>query len=132
VNTLLVDKNAAGVWSSSAYKQTTTLAGAARLHATVTPSKADTTLVAYLYDVDAFGNGGLITHKPITLADSGSQSLDLRLEPTLWTVPAGHHVTLVVDSTDLRYSSTSKLGGTVAFASPASDPSVLTVPTAAG
>jgi predicted acyl esterase len=132
VNTALVDKNAAGVWSSSAYGHATTLAGAARLHATVTPSKADTTLIAYLYDVDALGNGGLITHKPITLADSGRQSLDLRLEPTLWTVPAGHHVTLVVDSTDLRYSSTSKLGGTVTFSSPASDPSVLTVPTAAG
>jgi len=132
VNTVFVDKNAAGVWSSAAYKQSTTLGGAARLHATVTPSKADTTLIAYLYDVDALGNGGLITHKPITLAHSGSQSLDLRLEPSLWTVPAGHHLTLAVDSMDLRYSSTSKLGGTVTFASPAGDPSVLTVPTAAG
>ncbi|TDQ05467.1 alpha/beta fold hydrolase [Labedaea rhizosphaerae] len=132
VNTVLVDKNAAGVWSSSAYGQAATLAGAARLHATVTPSKADTTLVAYLYDVDALGNGGLITHKPITLHASGSQSLDLRLEPTVWTVPKGHHLTLVVDSMDLRYTSTSKLGGTVTFGSPAGDPSVLTVPTAAG
>lgn len=132
VNTVLVDKNSAGVWSSPAYGQATTLAGAARLHATVTPSKADTTLVAYLYDVDALGTGGLLTHKPITLHAKGSQTLDLRLEPTLWTVPKGHHLTLVVDSTDLRYTSTSQLGGTVTYSSPAGDPSVLTVPTAAG
>jgi hypothetical protein len=47
-------------------------------------------------------------------------------------VPKGHHLTLVVDSMDLRYTSTSRLGGTVTFGSPAGDPSVLTVPTAAG
>lgn len=132
VNTVLVDKNAAGVWSSAAYHQSTTLGGVARLHVTITPSTVDTSLFAYLYDVDPFGNGALITHKPITVAHSGSQPLDLRLEPTLWTVPAGHHLTLVVDTTDARYTSTSKLGGTVTFSSPAGDPSRLTVPTAAG
>ncbi|MGQ0839431.1 CocE/NonD family hydrolase [Actinokineospora sp.] len=132
VSTPLVDKNAAGVWSSDDYSGDTLVQGAPKLHTTVTPSARDTSLFAYLYDVDAFGFGKLITHKPFTLLNATpgqARTLDLQLEPTSWTVPRGHHLTLVVDTVDLRYQGKSSLGHTLTFSSPSGSPSTLTVPT---
>jgi hypothetical protein len=133
VATPLVDRSFAGVWSGPAYSQKTVLNGAPRLHVTVTPSGRDTSLFAYLYDVDALGVGALVSHKPYTLrgATTGKAvSLDFKLEATSWEVAAGHHFVLVVDTVDPRYLGRSVLGTTVSFSSPAGDPSWLTVPVA--
>ncbi|NEA33445.1 CocE/NonD family hydrolase [Streptomyces sp. SID13031] len=133
VATPLVDRTFAGVWSGPAYSSKTVVNGAPRLHVTVTPSARDTSLFAYLYDVDAFGFGSLVSHKPYTLrgATPGQpKTLDLRLEATSWEVPAGHHLVLVVDTVDPRYLGRSSLGSTVSFSSPAADPSWLSVPVA--
>ncbi|RRU66969.1 X-Pro dipeptidyl-peptidase, partial [Stenotrophomonas maltophilia] len=98
---------------------------------TVTPSRANTTLYAYLYAEDVLGNGQLISHKPYTLrgATPGqAKTIDLRLEASSWNLPAGSRLTLVVDSVDLRYAGISQLGGTVTFSSPANAPSMLKLP----
>jgi predicted acyl esterase len=103
----------AGVWRGPAYGKTTTVAGNPRLTATVTPSKADTTLFAYLYDVNAVGVGALVTHKPYTLRGvqpGKATTVDFTLESIQWDVPAGHRLVLVVDTQDLRYTSESSLG----------------------
>ncbi|MDX6430334.1 MAG: hypothetical protein QOE54_2700 [Streptosporangiaceae bacterium] len=127
-----VDRRFGGVWTAAPYARTTVVSGAPRLHTTITPSAATTSVFAYLYDVTPGGEGSLITHKPYTLrgATPGKAwTIDFRLEPIRWTVPAGHHLALVVDTTDIRYRSMSKPGATVTFGSPAADPSWLTVPT---
>jgi putative CocE/NonD family hydrolase len=127
-----VNRAFGGVWSARPYTRATVVSGAPRLHATITPSAADTSLFAYLYDVAPGGEGSLITHEPFTLrgaAPGRAHAVDFRLEPIRWTVPAGHHLALVIDTTDIRYRSTSKPGATVTFGSPPSDPSWLTVPT---
>ncbi|MEU4197759.1 alpha/beta fold hydrolase [Kribbella sp. NPDC026611] len=123
VATPLVDRNFAGIWSGPTYSRPTVVNGSPTLHLTVNPS-ATTSLFAYLYDVDALGVGSLISHKPTTLQTAGA--IDLRLEATSWEVPAGHHLTLVVDTVDPRYLGRSTLGSTVTFGSP----SWLTVPEA--
>ncbi|GAA1642522.1 CocE/NonD family hydrolase [Kribbella alba] len=131
VGTPLVDRTFAGVWSGPAYSSAVVLNGSPRLHVTVTPSGRDTSLFAYLYDVDALGVGSLVSHKPFTLrgATPGKAlPIDLRLEATSWEVAAGHHLVLVVDTVDPRYLGRSSLGTTVAFSSPAGDPSWLSVP----
>ncbi|KAA2264038.1 CocE/NonD family hydrolase [Solihabitans fulvus] len=128
VSVPFIDRGAAGVWSSPDYPTATTVSGAPRLHVTVTPSAANTSLFGYLYDVDAIGLGSLITHKPISLRDAKpgvAQAVDLALEPIYWNVPAGHHLVLAVDTMDARYRSTSTIGSTVSFSSPAADPSWL-------
>jgi predicted acyl esterase len=133
VATPLVDRTFAGVWSGPAYGQKTVLNGTPRLHVTVTPSGRDTSLFAYLYDVDALGVGSLVSHKPYTLrgATAGKPvPLDFKLEATSWEVPAGHHLTLVVDTVDPRYLGRSKLGATVSFSSPGGDPAWFSVPVA--
>lgn len=125
----LVNRLAAGVWSGKAVSTRTTVNGAPKLHATVTPSAANSTLFAYLYDVDALGFGALITHKPYTIhgATPGTaKTLDFDLEPVTWDVPAGHHLSLVIDTVDPRYATESKFGSTVTI----SGSSTLTIPTA--
>jgi predicted acyl esterase len=132
VATPLVDRTFAGVWAGPAYSSGAIINGAPRLHVTVTPSGSDTSLFAYLYDVNALGVGSLVTHKPITLRGAvpgKARPVDIRLEATSWDVAAGHHLVLVVDTVDPRYLGLSKVGTSVSFSSPAADPSWLSVPT---
>ena len=126
-----VARTAGAVWQGPTYWNARRLDGAPELRVTVTPSRADTTLYAYLYMEDLLGNGQLISHKPYTLrgATPGQpRTLDLRLEASSWNIPAGHRLTLVMDTVDLRYAGISRLGGTVTFSSPAAAPSVLKLP----
>lgn len=61
--------------------------------------------MAYLYDLDALGNAGLITHAPTTWLGpgGGDRSVDLALPATAFDLPAGHSLTLVVDTVDPLY-----------------------------
>ncbi|MGH3523147.1 MAG: CocE/NonD family hydrolase C-terminal non-catalytic domain-containing protein, partial [Mycobacterium sp.] len=87
---------------------------------------APASLFAYLYDVDAGGTGRLITTGTVTLTGAGPA--DINLEPISWTVPAGHHVSVVVDTVDPRYLGRSVPGSTVTIGSTAADPATLSVP----
>jgi predicted acyl esterase len=134
VVTPLVDRSFAGVWSGPVYTSGAVVNGAPKVHLTVTPSGPDTSLFAYLYDVDALGVGSLMSHKPLTLrgATPGKAvPIDLRLEATSWEVLAGHHLVLVVDTVDPRYLGHSAIGQTVTFSSPSGDPSSISIPVAA-
>ena len=126
-----VGRNAAGVWQGPIYWSARRLDGAPEVRVTVTPSRANTTLYAYLYAEDVLGNGQLVSHKPYTLRGAvpgQPKTIDLRLEASSWNLPAGSRLTLVVDTVDLRYAGISQLGGAVTFSSPANAPSVLKVP----
>ncbi|MEH6417508.1 CocE/NonD family hydrolase [Pseudomonas sp. CGJS7] len=127
----LVARAGAAVWQTPMSWTGQQLSGMPQLHLTVTPSQSEVTLFAYLYSVDLLGNGSLLSHKPYSLrgARAGvAQAVDLRLEATSWDIPAGRRLVLVVDTTDPRYTTASRIGGTVSFSSPANDPSTLTVP----
>jgi hypothetical protein len=50
------------------------------------------------------------------------------MEATSWDIPAGRKLVLVVDTVDPRYTAATRIGGSVSFSSPASNPSTLTVP----
>jgi predicted acyl esterase len=100
----------AGIWNGPTYSKATTVVGKPHLTATVTSSAENTSLFAYLYDVNALGVGSLITYKPYTVRGAKTATLDFPLESISWDVPAGHHLTLVVDTMDLRYTSESTAG----------------------
>lgn len=131
VSVPLISHFDAAVWSGPAYATRKRVTGAPKLHITVTPSQANTSLFAYLYSVDVFGTGELLTHRPYSLRNAVpgvARTLDIELEATSWEIPAGRKLVLVVDTIDPRYASASQLGGNVVFSSPASSPSTLTVP----
>ena len=62
-------------------------------------------MVAYLYDLDALGNARLITHAPVTWLGTAAGEPHCRrgLPATAYDVPAGHSLTLVVDTVDPLY-----------------------------
>ncbi|MCP3798625.1 CocE/NonD family hydrolase [Allokutzneria sp. A3M-2-11 16] len=121
----------AGVWQTEQMSRRTTVSGTPKLHVTVTPSAPDTSLFAYLYDVDGAGIGRLLSHKPVTLVDrtaGAAQQLDFTLQPVLHDLDAGHRLVLVIDTKDPRYSSETALGERLTFTSPAASPSYLDIP----
>ncbi|MFT7840748.1 CocE/NonD family hydrolase [Saccharothrix sp. BKS2] len=115
VSTPLVDRGAAAVWRTPVRWQPVTVSGTPRARLTVTPGATATTLYAYLYEVNPLGLGALVTHKPVTLAGTGTRVVDLALEPVVWQVGAGNRLVLVVDAVDARYGGTSTPGASVAF-----------------
>jgi putative CocE/NonD family hydrolase len=126
-----IDRSRAALWSAPAVRAATLVQGRPSLHVTVTPSAADVSLYVYLYDVDASGSGALMSYEPYTLLNAtpgAASTIDIRTEPISWTVPAGHRLTVVVDTLDPRYRTLGTPHSTVTFSSPAGDPSTLAVP----
>ena len=95
------------VFETGRLDESMAIRGIPKLHLNVKPSKSQYQMVAYLYDVDAFGIGKLITHGPLTDYDAAAgqvQSVDLELVAAAYDVPAGHKVALVIDTFDLLYA----------------------------
>ncbi|MCD0450258.1 X-Pro dipeptidyl-peptidase [Actinocorallia sp. API 0066] len=104
-----VNRKHAFVHRTPALKRPTVVSGSPVLRAKVTPSTRSTTLFAYLYDEAPDGKARLITHAPYTFRDATPgkpQSLTLTLQPIRWRLPATHRLTLVIDTVDLRYRTT--------------------------
>ena len=83
------------------------LRGIPKMNLRLKPSQAQAQAVAYLYDVDALGNGTLITRGARTLHfASPGQVTDFPIEfvATAYDVPAGHRVAVVIDTRDSLYS----------------------------
>ena len=94
-------------WESDWLTEKTSLRGIPKIHINLTPSASDVMLVAYLYDVDFTGTARLITHAPNTLVDASAHTkiaIDIELGATAYDVPAGHYISLVIDTVDLLYS----------------------------
>ncbi|WDE14111.1 alpha/beta fold hydrolase [Thalassomonas haliotis] len=94
-------------WESDWLTREMKLRGIPKIHLQLTPSKSQALLVAYLYDVDWTGTGRLISHAPYTLLNAipgQPLSLDLEMVATAYDVPAGHYLSLVIDTSDLLYS----------------------------
>jgi dienelactone hydrolase len=100
-----VNRARAGVWAASRPGAVQRIRGIPKLHLELSGTAARGTVVAYLYDLDNLGNAGLITHAPTTWLGGagGSRSVDLALPATAFDLPAGHSLTLVVDSVDPLY-----------------------------
>ncbi|MET7423548.1 CocE/NonD family hydrolase [Dactylosporangium sp. NPDC005555] len=113
-----VDRLRAGVWASDRPSTVQRIRGVPKVHLNLTGTAAQGTLVAYLYDLDGAGNAKLITHAPVSWQGTatGSRSVDVSLSATAYDVPAGHSLTLVVDTTDPLYYDANTLGGSVTVA----------------
>jgi putative CocE/NonD family hydrolase len=127
-----VAPSAGGTWSGPALAGQTTIDGQPSVHLSVASSATSTTLFAYLYDTDPSGSSGLITTAPYAMTNltpGAPASISFDLKPISWTVPSGHHLSLVITTADPRYAAPAGAGQTVTFSSPAADPSALTIPT---
>ncbi len=95
-------------------------------------SSADTAHVnVYLYDVNIFGVGTLITHGSASLHDIAPdqlQTIEVDLNATAYDLPAGHRVAVVIDGFDLQYANRMPFGTTLDFPYQASSQMVLDIP----
>lgn len=126
----LVNRWNAGVWVGPAAAKTQNLMGMPSLQITVTPTTKQTTLIAYLYDVNASGIGQLITWKPYTVTNAAvgvPQTLSVNLEATNWQVNQGDQLALVIGTNDIRYAGVTPLNSDITFSASTATPSTLTV-----
>ncbi|CAM5291682.1 CocE/NonD family hydrolase [Streptomyces avidinii] len=127
----LLPRAFAGVWQSERYDTARRVRGTVKLHTTLTPTKADGTFIAYLYDVGPLGIGKLVSNAPYTFhgkAPGQAFGVDLELFSTAYDVPAGHRLALVVDTVDPLYIEHNPAGAQLTFSSPRTDPSYVSVP----
>jgi hypothetical protein len=112
-----VDRARAGVWASARPSSAVQIRGIPRLPLNLTGTAATGALVAYLYDLVHLGGATLITHAPTTWisGSAGSRTVDLDLTATAYDVPAGHSLTLVVDTVDPLYYDANASGRTIAI-----------------
>jgi predicted acyl esterase len=98
----------------------------------IQPKHDKVQLVAYLYDVDWWGTGKLITHGVVTLPDAtpgDKVTVDFELVTTAYDVPAGHKVVLAIDTKDPQYKSPSSAAYYVDFEFSSRKQNVLKIPT---
>lgn len=110
----LVDRSRAGVWAAERPSTAQLIRGKASVHLELSGTARTGTVVAYLYDLDLAGNAELITHAPATwLSGSGSRDVDLTFPATAYNLPAGHSLTLVVDTADPLYYDENESGASI-------------------
>ena len=105
------------IWTNRPTSAAELVSGLPTLRLHVAASAPKVTLYAYLYDVDPSGTATIMSYAPATVAP-GSVSMALR--PLCWTVAAGNHLELVVDTVDSRFVSAEPKGTTVTLSAPAS------------
>jgi predicted acyl esterase len=113
-----VDRNRAGVWASERPSSALRIRGVPTVHLNLRNTEATGTLFAYLYDLDLLGIARLITHAPVTWTGTtpGDRTVDVGLFATAYDVPAGHSLTLVVDTVDPLYFEENASPGSVTIA----------------
>nr|WP_052479209.1 alpha/beta fold hydrolase [Kibdelosporangium sp. MJ126-NF4]CEL22987.1 putative ABC transporter ATP-binding protein [Kibdelosporangium sp. MJ126-NF4]CTQ90127.1 putative ABC transporter ATP-binding protein [Kibdelosporangium sp. MJ126-NF4] len=127
----LINRANAGVWQTPAVDRPRVVTGTPRLHLTLTPGAPRVTVIAYLYDVDAFGIGRLLSHIPHTahgLDPAAGHTIDVALHPLRHTIEPGHRLVLAIDTADQRYRSDTASGQRIGLTSPASNASYLDIP----
>ncbi|RNL87366.1 CocE/NonD family hydrolase [Halostreptopolyspora alba] len=127
----LVNRDRAGVWAGPEYPDGATVSGTPSVELEVTPTAEETSLFFYLYATTAYGTGELLTHKPYSLRDATPgepTTVEVDLQSVVRDVAPGHHLSLVVDTDDPRYTGDSERGERVEISSPEDGSAALTVP----
>ena len=97
----------------------------------VQPKYSKAQLVAYLYDMDAFGTGRLITHGAITLPSANwgeTTTLEFDLVTTAYDIPAGRRLVVAFDTKDPQYKSPTSAPYEIDFEFGRGQESTLTIP----
>ncbi|MDT0448477.1 CocE/NonD family hydrolase [Streptomyces hesseae] len=112
----------AAVWWTSPGRRPRRLRGIPALRTRVTPSAAEGTLVATLYDIGPTGTGTLVTHAPYSFSHRTPGTpfdASFDLFATVYDLPAGHRLALVVTGTDPLYVARNPPGATLTLHSAA-------------
>lgn len=123
------------VWSGPALAADLPIEGTPSVKLGLSSTSRTATIYLHFYDVADNGKGTLIDFQPYTahgLSPGKVRQLTIDMQPTSWTVPGGHHLTLVVDTFDKRYQSLTPAGNSVTVTSTQLDPASFTAPIGRG
>lgn len=118
-------------FDSGTLSQALKIRGEPKVSLQIQPHHNQIQLVAYLYDMDFWGTGRLITHGVMTLPATQSglkQKIDFELVTTAYDVPAGHRVVLAIDTQDPQYKTPTGVNYNVDFEFNRSRQSTLSIP----
>ncbi|GAB2511012.1 alpha/beta fold hydrolase [Microbulbifer agarilyticus] len=118
-------------YNSPVFGSTFKIRGTPSLEMWIKPSKPEVQLHVHLYDTGPLGLGRLITHAPITVHNAAvgqNQKISLDLFTTSYDVPAGHVVTLAIDTEGLIYQKPADTRYEITVPYRRSQQSVLTIP----
>lgn len=125
----------AAIFESQPLTETLFLRGAPRVEIALGPHESKVQLVAYLYDVNSWNKGRLITHGVMTVQKptQSSAHYELDLAITGYDIPKGHRLALVLDTVDPLYTPALPPGNlyTVKIIQDRMSPTLLQLPTAA-
>jgi len=105
INIFKLDKDYAMTHISDAAADETIIAGIPLLDISVTPSRKDAQVIAYLYDVNMFGQGELISHSAWTLWNVQpcvKKRLSFEFQAIAFRLKKGHRLAVVFDTYDKR------------------------------
>lgn len=87
-------------------QETMSIRGIPTVNLRVSSSSQYLHLVAYMYDVDSWGVGTLITHGPMSrhnLESGRATDVAMELVATAYDIPEGHRLVIVFDTFDILY-----------------------------
>lgn len=119
-------------WKSDTLSNDMQIRGTPSVSLRVQPHYNKVQLIAYLYDVDAWGTSKLITHGVITLPDANwgaKVRVDFDMITTAYDVPAGHRLAIAIDTKDPYYKSPTTADFYLDFQYKTSEQNVVTIPT---
>lgn len=102
-----INRALALVYESERFEQSQRIRGIPQLELWLRPSNERFQTIAYLYDLDNWGFGTLITHGPVTVLDAvpgQDRQVQIELIATAYDLPAGHRLALAIDTADPQYS----------------------------
>jgi predicted acyl esterase len=106
-----INRKLAVVYQSDTFLQPALILGAPELSLRIESSRPQFQLIAYLYEATAEGRCRLITHGPITrhsVMPNKPLEVNFELVTTCYDVQEGHHLVLVIDTSDLQYKMPTK------------------------
>lgn len=119
------------VYNGPKLGSTLKLRGIPKVQLNMRPAQSQAQVLAYLYDVNEFGIGKLITHsaRSVHWATPGQTiSFPLDFHMMSYNVPKGHHLSLVIDTKDPHYAPANKTDFRFDLVFGATAPASLTIP----
>ncbi len=132
-NMYLLNRAESVAWESPAFSTVKKIRGSSKAKLTLSLSGSKGQVIVYLYDVDKWGKAVFITHGAYTFWDAvpgKTFNVTVPILATAYDLPAGHHLAMVIDSSDIQYGKPTLYPYTVKihYSSSSANQNILTVP----
>lgn len=118
-------------WDEPVQSSPRLVQGTGQLTFGLTGNEPSGSVFAYLYDVSPHGGATLMSVTPYSatgLSGTTPRQVSFALRPTVWTVPSGDHLSLVLTAADPKWTAAGRVGGILGVTSTPAGPAKLALP----